>query len=113
MEKDNIFKAYDVRGDYPAQINEELAYKLGKAFVTSLKTKKVMVGRDCRNGSKELAQELMQGIIEQGADAIDLGLCSTPLANFASKNYDVIMVTASHLPAQKNGFKLSKKTVHQ
>lgn len=109
--EENTFKAYDIRGDYPGQINEELAYKLGKAFVVFLKTNKVIVGRDCRNGSKELSAELMRGITEQGADAIDLGLCSTPLANFASKNCDVIMVTASHLPAQKNGFKLYKQGV--
>lgn len=107
--KEQIFKAYDIRGDYPLQINEQLAYDLGRAFVTLLKSKKVLVGRDCRKGSKELSQALMRGITEQGAEAVDLGLCSTPVVNFASKDEDAIMITASHLPAHKNGFKLYKK----
>ena len=109
--KEEIFRAYDIRGDYPSQINEDFAYKLGKAVVLFLKTKKIIVGRDCREGSKELAQALINGIINVGADAIDMGLCSTPMVSFSSKNADSIMITASHLSAQKNGFKIFKKGV--
>lgn len=111
MQQDSVFRAYDIRGDYPSQINEELAYLVGRAVVLFLKTKKIIVGRDCRNSSKDLAQELIRGIIEQGADAVDIGLCSTPMLTFASKDCDAVMVTASHLPAQKNGFKIFKKGV--
>lgn len=109
MNQETIYKAYDIRGMYPTTITEELAYKLGRALVVSFKTNKIIVGRDCRNGSKELATELLRGIVDQGAEAIDIGLCSTPMMNFASVKDDVVMVTASHLMPPANGFKIFKK----
>ena len=109
MNQQTIYKAYDIRGMYPTTINEELAYKLGRALVVFLKTEKILVGRDCRNGSKELATALLQGIADQGADAVDIGLCSTPMMNFASAKDDAVMVTASHLMPPANGFKIFKK----
>ncbi len=104
-----IFRAYDIRGNYSSQINEELAYRVGLAAVLFLKSKRIIVGRDCRNSSKDLSDSLIRGITDQGAIAIDIGLCSTPMVIFASKDCDAIMVTASHLPAHKNGFKIFKK----
>lgn len=105
----SIFRAYDIRGNYPLEINKELAYKVGRATVLFLKSKKIIVGRDCRKSSKELSDALLFAIADQGAIAVDMGLCSTPMVIFASKDTDVIMVTASHLPADKNGFKIFKK----
>lgn len=109
VDQKTIYKAYDIRGDYPTTISENLAYKLGRALVVFFKTKRILVGRDCRNGSKELATALLQGIADQGAEAVDIGLCSTPMMNFASFKNDVVMVTASHLMPPANGFKIFKK----
>ena len=73
-----IFKAYDIRGIYPEQLNEEIAEKIGRAFVTFLGAKKVVIGRDMRPHSVPLFNALAKGITEQGCDVVDLGLCSTP-----------------------------------
>ena len=67
-----IFKAYDIRGIYPEQLNETIAEKIGRAFVTFTGAKKVVVGRDMRPHSEPLFQALTQGITEQGADGVDL-----------------------------------------
>ena len=79
----NIFKAYDVRGIYPTEINEEAAYLYGRALVVYLKPTQVAVGRDMRLSSPALAEALMRGITEQGADAIDLGQTTTDELYFA------------------------------
>lgn len=107
-----IFKAYDIRGIYPDQLNEEVSYKIGKAFVQYLKPKNVAVGRDMRLSSDVLWKSLTKGIIESGCDVIDLGLCSTDGLYFAvgKFGYDSgIMITASHNPPQYNGMKMCKK----
>ena len=107
-----IFKAYDIRGIYPTDLNEELAEKLGHAFVHFLNAKKVVVGRDMRPHSKPIFEALAKGITEQGADVIDLGMCSTPMsyhANGALNADGSIIITASHNPAEYNGFKLCKE----
>ncbi|MEM4282740.1 MAG: phosphomannomutase/phosphoglucomutase [Candidatus Woesearchaeota archaeon] len=104
-----IFKAYDIRGIYPSELDEQIARRIGRAFVSALGSKKVIVGRDCRISSPKLAAALIEGILEQGADVIDIGLCSTPMIYFASQSADAIMVTASHNPKEYNGFKLCKK----
>jgi len=106
-----VFKSYDVRGTYPDEINEEIAYKIGRAAVLFLKCKKIGVGRDCRLSSPALAKSLIYGITDQGADVVDFGLTSTPCMNFASKKFPVIMVTASHNPADYNGFKIVGKNL--
>ncbi|MBI4709413.1 MAG: phosphomannomutase/phosphoglucomutase [Candidatus Portnoybacteria bacterium] len=109
-----IFKAYDVRGVYPEEINEDVAYKIGWAFVEFLKnnnelgSRQIIVGRDARLSSDALFEALSQGIISQGIDVIDLGYVSTPLLYWAVINEGVdggIIITASHNPAQYNGFK--------
>lgn len=104
-----IFKSYDIRGKVPDELNEQLAYKIGRAFIKHTGAAKVIVGRDCRKSSPELQRALMTGIVEQGATVIDIGECSTPLLYHASWKHPAIMVTASHLPKEFNGFKLCNK----
>jgi phosphomannomutase len=106
-----IFKAYDIRGIYPADINEAMAESIGRAFVEFTGAKKVVVGRDMRPHSVELFKGLSRGLMEQGADVIDIGLCSTPQSYFANgtlKADGSIMITASHNPGEWNGFKLCR-----
>ena len=107
-----IFKAYDIRGIYPEQLNEEIAEKIGRAFVTFLGAKKVVIGRDMRPHSVPLFNALAKGITEQGCDVVDLGICSTPQtyhANGILKADGSIMITASHNTREWNGFKLCRK----
>jgi phosphomannomutase len=114
----SIFKAYDIRGLVETELSNELAYRIGHAFVCllrqkniDLKHKYIIVGRDMRPSSVEFAQAVIRGIQEEGIDVIDIGLSSTPLFNFACAHYKNhaggIMVTASHNPAEYNGFKLT------
>lgn len=103
-----IFGAYDVRGIYPDTLDEDVAYRIGRAFVRHLGASSVAVGRDMRVSSPALASAVMRGITDQGADAIDLGLTTTDELYFAVGmfNYPAgIMVTASHNPKQYNGLK--------
>ena len=80
------FKSYDIRGKYPSEINEEFAYKLGRAAVLYLKTKTIVVGRDCRLSSPALTKSMIYGITDQGADIIDAGLISTPMATMNAES---------------------------
>jgi len=107
-----IFKAYDVRGVYPQELNPEIAYKIGRALVVYLKAKQVVVGRDMRISSPALASAIIDGILDQGADVCDIGLVSTDSLYFAvgKSGYDAgVMVTASHNPPEYNGFKLCRQ----
>ncbi|MBP5183234.1 MAG: phosphomannomutase/phosphoglucomutase [Lentisphaeria bacterium] len=107
-----IFKAYDIRGIYPEQLNAQIAEKVGRALVVFLKAKKIVVGRDMRPHSQPLFEALAKGITLQGADVIDLGLCSTPQSYHANGKLGAdgsVMITASHNPAEWNGFKLCRK----
>ena len=107
---EGIFKAYDVRGVYPSEIDEDVAYKIGRAFVAFLSCKKVVVGQDMRKSSPSLFEALTRGITDQGADVIDIGACDTPYFYFGTAKYEAgIMVTASHNPAKYNGFKFCSK----
>ena len=106
-----IFKAYDIRGIYPADINGSIAEKIGRAYIQFTGAKKVVVGRDMRPHSQELFEGLSRGMMAQGADVIDLGLSSTPQSYFANgtlKADGSVMITASHNPGEWNGFKLCK-----
>ena len=110
----NIFKAYDVRGVYPEEINEKTAYLVGRAFVKFLRKKrlKIAVGRDNRLSSDFLSKSLSKGILEAGADLIDLGLTTSPMFYWASYRHNLdggIIVTASHNPSEYNGFKFVKE----
>ena len=119
---DQIFKAYDVRGTYPSPLNEEIAWKIGHAsasFLRSLLTgyarseksaNQLVVGRDIRPSSVPLADALATGISSTNTDTIDIGLCDTPMIYFAINHLGTcggVQVTASHNPAQYNGFKVS------
>lgn len=106
-----IYKAYDIRGVYGDTLTEDIAFKIGRAFATFLGSKKVIVGRDMRPHSKPLFEALAKGLTMQGANVISLGMCSTPMSNFANgllKGDGAIMITASHNPGEWNGFKLSR-----
>ncbi|MBR9682908.1 MAG: phosphomannomutase/phosphoglucomutase, partial [Candidatus Aenigmarchaeota archaeon] len=106
----SIFRAYDIRGVYPTELNEELAYKIGRAFVTFLGCKEVVVGRDMRVSSDKLFNSLVNGLTDQGANVIDIGLSSTPMLYFAAHDKQAaIMITASHNSGEYNGFKLCRK----
>jgi phosphomannomutase len=105
------FKAYDIRGKVPGELDGELAEKVGRAFAAVFKLKKVVVGRDIRLSSKEIAGGLVEGLRGQGVDVLDLGLCGTEEiyhAAFSMEKDGVdggVIVTASHNPADYNGMK--------
>ena len=113
-----IFKAYDIRGTYPDQVNEEIAFKVGYHFYDLLDAEDlargpvVVVSRDMRVHSVPLAEALMRGLRARGVAVIDIGLADTPLNYFATgylRASGGIQVTASHNPATYNGFKLSRR----
>lgn len=107
----SLFKAYDVRGLVPQEMDTEVAYRVGRALVAHLEVDTVVVGRDMRVSGPEMQAELMRGITEQGADVIDIGLVSTDTLYFAVGKYEYpagVMITASHNPAGYNGFKICK-----
>lgn len=108
----SIFKAYDIRGIYPEQLNEKIAYKVGRAFVEFLKCKNVVIGRDMRLSSDSLFKAVADGITDQGADVIDIGLSTTPMLYFSVANYNFdsgLMITASHNPKEYNGIKFTRE----
>jgi phosphomannomutase len=102
-----IFKAYDVRGVVPEDLDVELVRDIGAAYARITGGHPVLIGRDCRLSSPEFAAALAEGITSQGSDAVDLGLASTDLLYFASGFLDLpgIMLTASHNPKEYNGLK--------
>ncbi|OQA83483.1 MAG: Phosphomannomutase/phosphoglucomutase [Lentisphaerae bacterium ADurb.Bin242] len=107
-----IFKAYDIRGIYPEQLNEAIAEKIGRAVVVFLKARKVVVGRDMRPHSVPLFHALVKGITGQGADVVDIGICSTPMSYHANGKLGAdasVMITASHNSAEWNGFKICRE----
>jgi phosphomannomutase len=102
-----IFKAYDVRGIVPDQLDEGAARAIGAAFADWSGTPRIAVGHDCRLSSPSLAEALREGIASRGVDVIDLGLASTDLLYYVSGSLDVggVMLTASHNPPEYNGMK--------
>lgn len=107
---DAIFKAYDIRGVYPDEIDETVAQYVGNAFVTFTSASRVIVGHDMRPSSEPLAEAFIAGATKAGADVIDIGLASTDMCYFASGRFDApaAMFTASHNPARYNGIKLCR-----
>jgi len=114
MVNPNIFRAYDIRGIYPEELNEEAAYLIGRAFVKFFKKPrlKIVVGRDNRLSSPALFKALTKGIIDQGADVINISLSTTPMHYFTVAHFKFdggVMITASHNPPQYNGFKFVRE----
>jgi phosphomannomutase len=107
----SIFKAYDIRGIYPDELNAEIAYLIGRAFVTFLKVSTVIVGRDMRLSGPQMFEAVTRGLNDQGADVIDIGMVSTDQYYYAcaTLNQAGIMSTASHNPAQYTGFKMVRR----
>ncbi len=116
---DHIFKAYDIRGLVEADLSEDLAYKIGRAFVVLLRKegidfrgKRLIVGRDMRPSSILFEKKVVEGMLDEGVDVLQIGMVSTPVFNFSCANFPEyaggIMVTASHNPAEYNGFKLTR-----
>ncbi len=106
------FKAYDIRGRLPDQLDEDVAWRIGRAFADQLTPKTVVVGRDIRLSSESLANALSRGLTEGGADVLDIGLCGTESVYFATSHLKAdggIMVTASHNPPDYNGMKLVRE----
>lgn len=108
----SCFKAYDIRGRVPDQLNESIAYRIGRAYATELSPKAVAVGRDVRLTSAGLCEALAEGLRDGGVDVLDIGLCGTEEIYFAAFHQPVdggIMVTASHNPMDYNGMKLVRE----
>ncbi len=108
----SIFRGYDIRGIYPSSINEKVAYAIGQAYVELIKPEgEILVGRDVRLHSNDLAESLIKGITDSGVDVLDSGLISTDMLYFGVGNYKTaggIQVTASHNPPEWHGFKMVK-----
>jgi phosphomannomutase len=104
---DRIFKAYDVRGVVPDDLNEDVVRRIGAAFTHWAEVPRVALGRDCRISSPALAEAFIEGATSRGVDVVDLGLASTDLLYFASGSLGVpgVMLTASHNPPRDNGMK--------
>ncbi|MGK9476268.1 phosphomannomutase [Melioribacter sp. OK-6-Me] len=112
MDKIPGFKAYDIRGKVPSELNVDLAYKIGRAIVKYLNAKLIVIGHDVRPSSPELSDALAKGITEAGCDVIDIGLCGTEMIYFATPHFNAdggVMITASHNPPEYNGLKFVKE----
>ena len=107
------FKAYDIRGVVPDELNAAIAYRIGRAFAQYVKAGRVVVGHDIRLSSPELSEAVMRGFAEGGvSDVIDIGMCGTEMIYFATPHFDAdggIMITASHNPKQYNGMKFVRR----
>lgn len=106
------FKAYDVRGVYPDEVNEELAYRVGRIFSAMFAAETVVVGHDIRLSGRALVDALTEGLRHGGTKVIDIGQCGTEMIYFATAHLNAdggIMITASHNPKEYNGMKLVRK----
>ena len=107
------FKAYDARGKVPHELNEDVAYRVGRAYAEFIKPKQVAVGRDVRLSSESLFAALCNGLTDSGVDVLDLGLCGTEQVYFAAFHLELdggIMITASHNPVDYNGMKFVRES---
>ena len=112
MNELTCFMAYDIRGQVPKQLNEDVAYRIGRAYAAYLQPKTVVVGEDIRLSSGQLRKALVEGLTDGGADVAELGLCGTETVYFATDHFRFdggIMVTASHNPMDYNGMKLVRE----
>ncbi|MFK5926910.1 MAG: phosphomannomutase [Desulfuromusa sp.] len=107
--KIDCFKAYDIRGRLPDQLNEDIAWRIGRAYAQLLQPQQVVIGHDVRISSQALSDALAKGLTDGGTDVLDIGLCGTEEiyhATFSQQTDGGIMVTASHNPIDYNGMKL-------
>jgi phosphomannomutase len=107
-----IFKAYDIRGIYPSEINEEVVYAIAKGYVCIFKPLDVVIGMDVRISSPSLKESLIKGFLDSGVNVIDIGEITTDMLYFAVGNYNYsggIIVSASHNPGEYNGLKMVKE----
>jgi len=112
MDRINSFKAYDIRGKVPSELNKDLAYKIGLAYSKYIDAKKIVIGRDVRKSSDALFEALSKALNDNGVDVIDLGLCGTEMVYYATPAYNAdggIMITASHNPSEYNGLKFVRE----
>lgn len=108
----SCFKAYDIRGRIPDQLNNEIAYRIGQAYAAFVGSENVVVGHDIRLSSPEISAAVIDGLLDAGVDVLDIGLCGTEEVYFATWHLDAgggIMITASHNPADYNGMKLIRE----
>jgi phosphomannomutase len=106
------FKAYDVRGRVPDELNEDIARRIGSAYAQVVKPRQVVVGHDIRLSSEAIKGALVQGLLEQGVDVYDIGLCGTEEIYFATSHAGMdggVVVTASHNPKDYNGMKFVRE----
>ena len=107
-----IFKAYDIRGIYPRELDAEVARRVGRAFVDYLGARRIAVGRDCRLSSPEIGGAFVEGARSQGAEVTDIGVVSTDMLYYQVARHDLdggAIVTASHNPRDWNGIKLVRR----
>jgi phosphomannomutase len=112
MQKITCFKAYDVRGRVPEDLDEQIAYRIGRAYAEVLSPRRVAVGRDIRLSSLRLVEAVERGLTESGVDVLDIGVGGTEMAYFATFHLELdggIMVTASHNPPNYNGMKMVRE----
>ncbi|HSD62639.1 MAG TPA: phosphomannomutase CpsG, partial [Ignavibacteriaceae bacterium] len=112
MEKLKSFKAYDIRGKIPDELDAELAYKIGVGFAKLIDAETVVIGHDIRYSSEALNDAINRGLTDHGVDVIDIGLCGTEMIYYATPAFDAdggIMITASHNPPEYNGMKFVGK----
>jgi phosphomannomutase len=112
---ESIFKAYDIRGIYPVQIDESLAYLIGQGYADYVKPKgEVLVGRDVRIYSEVLQKQVVEGLLDAGIDVVDVGLISTEMCYFGVGSLNLaggIQVTASHNPPEWHGMNMVRDNV--
>ena len=107
-----VFKAYDVRGIYPTELDEDGAYAIGRAYIEQFEPKQIAVGRDMRLSSPSMAASVIRGAADEGCDVLDLGLVGTEMVYFAVGELELdggVMVTASHNPKNYTGMKIVRR----
>ncbi|NQX87690.1 MAG: phosphomannomutase [Halioglobus sp.] len=112
MQEITCFKAYDVRGRVPDQLNEDIAFRIGQAYAEIVKPRQIVVGHDIRLSSESIKTALIRGLLKQGVDVYDIGLCGTEEIYFATSHAGMdggIVITASHNPKDYNGMKFVRE----
>lgn len=111
MIDEKVFRAYDVRGTYPDQMNEDLSYRIACAYAEVVKPKTVVVGRDLRDASERMFESVVRALVDRGVNVRDAGLMTNPMIGFAVFNYEFdggIILSASHNPIGYGGMKMTK-----